>query len=160
MSCSPALKWSLALMLPLTLAWKSPLHGPGNSGGLEQRIVEFLAEREFKVVVTDEVMNGMPVISASRDLCHLLVLGSSSYGGDRGMIRQRATETERIFFIFRGAVHPDQPTLLTVLDEQWSRFLRKVGLRRHVPPVIAVVAAAACQAEQLPWGALGEGEAL
>jgi hypothetical protein len=42
MSCSPALKWFIALLLPLTLGWKLTVH-PDNPHELTKSLVEFFA---------------------------------------------------------------------------------------------------------------------
>ncbi|MCA1453152.1 hypothetical protein I6F35_07945 [Bradyrhizobium sp. BRP22] len=42
----------------------------------------------------------------------------------------------------------------TVLDYLWTRFLRELGLVRHISPVISVAESSSCDAERLPWGEL------
>jgi hypothetical protein len=75
-------------------------------------------------------------------------------GSNRDLVRHLAAGTDRSFVVFRGTVYTQQPILWTVLDYLWSRFLRELGLVRHITPVIAVAVNTSCNAERLPWGEL------
>ena len=150
MSYSPALRWFIALLLPLTLAWKLTV-GLDDSNELKNRIVDFLVQHQFDVVVTEEVVEGMPTIRAASEACRMLISKTTPSGWRRHMISELATATDRIFIVFRGRVYTEQPTWLTLVIHLWSRFLRKLGLVRNTTPVIAVIARALCDAESLPW---------
>ena len=90
--------------------------------------------------------------------CRLQILKLNPDGSDRDLVRHLAMGTDyRLFFVFRGTVYTQQPTLRTVLNHFWSRFLRVLGFIRHNTPVIAVLAGSSCAAEQLPWGELQGG---
>ena len=153
MSCSPVLKWSVVLLLTLTVAWKAAIR-PDDSTDLKNRIVEFLSQHRFDVTVADEIMEDMPIIRATRDDCSMLVMKASPRGWDRDVIHQLAGESAGVFVIFRGDVYAQQPTRLTMASYIWSNLLRELGLRRHAIPVIAVAAQANCNAESLPWNDL------
>src|SRR5262249_41886978 len=73
--------------------------------------------------------------------------------------RHLAAGADRSFVVFRGTVYIQQPIPLTVFHYLWSRFLRELGLTRHITPVIAVAANSSCNAEQLPWTELQSLEA-
>jgi hypothetical protein len=152
---SPAFKWLIALLLPLTLVWKVTA-APDASLELKDNLVEFLVHHQFEVVVLEESMDTMPVIRATTGTCGMLVMKISPDGWQRDLIRDRAQATDRVFFIFRGKVYADQPTWLTAAAGLWSRELRKLGLRSHITPVIAVIAPELCNAERLPWDELHE----
>ena len=153
MNCSPALKWSIVLLLPLTLAWKVAV-GPDDASDLELEIVKFLRNRQFDVTSTSEMMNYMPVIHASSGSCRMLVAKIVPDGSSRDLIGDLATANDRVFIVFRGRIYAQQPILFTVLHYLWSRFLRELGLVRHITPVLAVVATTCCDAEQLQWDVL------
>jgi hypothetical protein len=152
---SPALKWSVIVLLPLTIGWK--LAGkPENPAEIQNSIVEFLTKQQFDVGVTDEMMEYMGIINARSRLCQLRVARVSPLGHQTDLVRQASTTSERTFYVFRGTVYPEQPVRLTVASYLWFRFLRELGLVSRVPPVLAVVTS--CDAEQLPWSALGSQE--
>ena len=156
---SPAFKWLLALLLPLTLVWKLTA-APDASLELKDKLVDFLGNHRFDVVVLEEWMDTMPVIRATTGTCRMLVMKISADGWQRDLIRDHAEATDHVFFIFRGKVYPDQPTWLTAAAGLWSRLLRELGVRRHITPVIAVIAPQLCNAEGLPWEELHERDVL
>jgi DNA-binding transcriptional LysR family regulator len=153
-SYSPALRWFIALLLPLTLAWKLTI-GLDDSNELKNRIVELLVQHQFDVVVTEEVVEDMPTIRATSEACRMLISKASPSGWRRHMISELAAATDRTFIVFRGMVYTEQPTWLTLVIHSWSRVLRKLGFVRNTTPVIAVVATVPCDAERLPWDELG-----
>src|SRR5262249_37510586 len=155
---SPALKWFIVLLLPLTLCWKLTVR-PDDSTKLGYNIVKFLTDQHFDVTVTDEEMNGMPIVRADADGCRMLIARISAQGWERDMIPGRATSNDSVFVVFRGRVYANQPTWLTVVSHLWSRFLYELGLVPHVTPVIAVVASTSCNANRLPWNQLRESSA-
>jgi hypothetical protein len=142
-------------LLLLTLAWKSSV-GLEDSKELPSKLIEFLVQHEFDVIATEENMDDMPILRATRGPCSMLVLKTSPYGWRQHMISDLATTTGRAFTVFRGRVYTEQPTWQTLATHLWSRFLRELGLLRHTTPVIAVVAPAACDGERLPWDKLRE----
>jgi hypothetical protein len=161
---SPAFKWFIALLLPLTLAWKlvPSVEFPEDSNNLKNKILEVLAQHQFAVTVTDDsvtLLTELPIIHATRGSCHMLVAKASPYGFDRDYIRHLDKNTaDHMFFVFRGKIYAEQPTWLTAFNERWSTLLRKLGFAAHEPPVLAVVANTACDAEQLPWNEVRRGD--
>jgi hypothetical protein len=157
---SPAFKWFIALLLPITIVWKLTAAPYASSYELKDKLVEFLVHHQFDVVVLEEQYDYMPVISASAGRCRMLIMKVSADGWQRDLVRARAQATGRAFFVFRGKVYPDQPIWLTAAAHLWSRGLQKLGLRSHIIPVIAVIAPELCGAERLPWDELHESGAL
>ena len=155
MTYSPALKWSVIVLLPLTIGWKA-VGKPENPVEIQNSIVEFLTKQQFDVSVTDETLEYMGIINARSHLCQLRVARVSPLGHQADLVRQASTTSDRTFYVFRGTVYPEQPVRLTVASYLWFRFLRELGLVSRVPPVLAVVTS--CDAEQLPWSALGSQE--
>jgi hypothetical protein len=150
---SPALKWSLVLLLPLTLCWKLAVAlRSDDSAHKTDPVVEFLTQHQFSVIVGDEILYGSPVITASSGECRLLVAKISPLGDSIDQVQSLATKTDRTFIVFRGMIYSTQPLLLTFVDYVWFRSLRRLGLVSHIPTVLAVVSS--CDAEQLPWSAL------
>ena len=87
MSYSPALKWFVALLLTVTLAWKLTV-GLADSNELKEKIVEFLVQHQFNVSISEEIVEDMPAIRASKEACRMLILKSSSNGWRRHMISE------------------------------------------------------------------------
>ena len=140
-------------MLLVALGWKIAIQ-PDDPNYLKEDLIKFLERNHFSVVVTDEVVNDTPIIRATTASCHLQIGRLTPDGSNRNLIRHIAAGTDRSFVVFRGTVYAQQPVLLTVLDYLWSRFLRELGLIRHIAPVINVAANSSCNAERLPWGEL------
>ena len=150
-SYSPALKWSVLILLPLTIAWKLAIKRE-HPIEIQDAIVEFLANQQFDVTVIGETTNDMmPIIEANSDSCRLRVARVSPVRDEVNFVRRLGGPTDHIFFVFRRAVYPQQP-FLTAVSYFWFRFLLKLGLVSRIPPVIAVVSS--CNAEQLPWSVL------
>jgi hypothetical protein len=159
MHCTPALKWFIALLLPLTLGWKLTVR-PDDPRELNDSLVEFLARHQFDVIVTEEKMENSPVIDATAGSCRILAGKISPDGDTWQLVHRFAAPKDHVFAVFDGRAYPAQPTSLTAVSGLWSRFLREMGLARHQTLVIAVVASATCDAEELPWDELREAGVL
>jgi len=94
------------------------------------------------------------MLQATAGSCRMVVAKSPPIGSDRDVIRRLATGTDRVFVVYRGKVYADQPTWLTVSDFLWARLQRELGLNAQAAPVLAVIAAPNCGAEQLFWDEL------
>jgi len=148
---SLALRWSILILLPLTIAWKLAVKRE-NPIEIQNAIVEFLASQQFDVTVTKEPMYFMPLIEASSASCSLRVLRVSPLGDEANVVHSFVGSTDHIFFVFRRSVYTQQPVWLTRTSYLWFKFLVQLGLVSRIPPVIAV--ASSCNAEQLPWSVL------
>jgi hypothetical protein len=148
---SPALKWSLALLLPLTVGWKLASR-PNDRIDRQDGVLEFLAQQKFSVAVTSETINGSAVITADSAACHLIVARMLPLQDSLVQLQYRAATTDHVFIVFRGSIYEKQPLLLTISDYLWFRFLVASGLASHIPPVLAVISS--CNAQQLPWRGL------
>jgi hypothetical protein len=147
---SPALKWLLIVLVPLTLGWK--LVGEGRiSSGAKIDIIDFLSHQGFEV--RKRILGDFPFIDATAktDACRMTVFEVSPDGWTRDIARQILGETKYQFFVFRGNIYTEQPTWLTLSDHLWSRAVRKIGFARLDVPVIAVSVAGPCHPERLPW---------
>jgi hypothetical protein len=151
-SCSPALRWFIGFLLPLTFAWKLAA-GAGDPNEIPKTIAQFLKYREFEDVRTEEVMDGMWAVRARRGDCRLFVVEVSSKGWTRDVIRTFADASDRLFVVVLGSVYAYDSTWLTVTNDIYVRVLRKIGLARRAP-ILGVAAAATCAAERLPWNEL------
>lgn len=156
MNSSGALRWSIVLILLVSVGWKIaiPLDNPND---LKDELVAFFERNHFKVIVSDEMVNYTPIIRATTTSCRLQIARLTPDGSNRDLIRYFAMRSDRSFVVFRGTVYAQQPILWTVLNYIWSRVLRELGLIRHITPVIAVVADSSCDVERLPWGELYAG---
>ncbi|WP_454632731.1 hypothetical protein [Bradyrhizobium cenepequi] len=153
MSSSSAFRASIAIVVLLAIGWKIAVPADDKSH-LKQDLVEFLEARHFNVVVADQSVNDTPIIRATTATCQLQVARLTPDGSNANLIRHLAPGAEHSFVVFRGAVYTRQPVFWTVLDYLWSRFLRELGLVRHISPVISVTESSSCDAERLPWGEL------
>jgi hypothetical protein len=151
MKYSPALRWSVLILLPLTIAGKLAAK-PEQPIEVQDAIVAFLANQQFNVTVTGETTDDMPIVEANSDSCRLRVAKVSPVRDEVNFVRRLGGPTDNIFFVFRRAVYAEQPTRLTAVSYFWFRFLLKLRLVSRIPPVIAVVSS--CNAEQLPWSVL------
>jgi hypothetical protein len=142
----------IIILLSLTVGWKAAVK-PENPVEIQNSIVEFLTKQEFDVSVTDESMEYTGIIDARSRSCQLRVARVSPLGHEADLVSRASAPNNHTFFVFRGTVYPEQPIRLTVASYLWFRFLRELGLVSRVPPVLAVVTS--CDAEQLPWSALG-----
>jgi hypothetical protein len=140
-------------MLLLAIGWKIAIE-PDDPNYLKEGLVKFLERNHFNVVVTDEVVNDTPIIQATTASCYLQIARLTPDGSNRNLIRHIAAGTDHSFVVFRGAVYAQQPVLWTVVNYLWSRFLRELGLIRHITPVVNVAVNSSCNAERLPWGEL------
>lgn len=153
MKFSPALKWLIATLLPLTLAWKLAVALRLNNPAEERNaIIEFLIRNQFNVVIVNEMIDEWPVIAARSDECRLLVAKISPRGDSIDQVERLATVFNRTFIVFRGMVYSKQPVFLTLVNYLWFTSVWRLGLVSHVPIVLAVISS--CDARGLPWGAL------
>jgi hypothetical protein len=154
---SPALKWSMVILLPLTISWKATAR-PENPVEIQNAIIGFLTEQKFDVSVTDQSMEYMGIVEARSRSCQLRVAKISPLGHETDLVRRASSPSDRTFYVYRGAVYAEQPVRRTVAGYLWFRFLRELGVVSRIPPVLAVVTS--CNAEQLPWSALGSQQPL
>ena len=153
MSSSGAFKWFIAGVLLLAIAWKIAIRPEARSHP-EEHLIKFFERNQFKVVVTDQLVNYTPIIRATSASCQLQIARLTPDGSNRDLVRHFAAGLDRSFVVFAGKVYAQQPVLLTVLHYLWSRFLREVGFIERVSPVINVAMNSSCDAERLPWGEL------
>jgi hypothetical protein len=150
---SRALKFSLILLLPLTLAWKLAVAlKPSDSAESTNTIVAFLARHQFSVDTGKEMLNGLSVITARSRGCRLLVIRISPLGLSTDEVERLATDDDRTFVVFRGGIYSKQPVFLTTVNYLWFTSLRRLGLVSQIPLVLAVISS--CDTEQLPWDTL------
>ena len=87
MKFSSVLRWPVALLIPLTLAWKIavPLYNPDD---LKEELVEFFEKEGFNVVVVDRMLNYVPIIQATTASCHLLIARLTPDGSNRNLFER------------------------------------------------------------------------
>jgi hypothetical protein len=158
-SCSPAFRWFVAVLLVLTLGWKSAEIAYGRTSAAnepEEKVAErqlsaFLVNNHFQIVQSREVVFGMQLVVAITPVCQLRVALSSSRGWHRDLIKNMSADAADTFVVFGGRIYPEQPMLRTVPDFLWSRFLNGFGLPVRSASVFTVLAGNNCAARQLPW---------
>jgi len=150
---SPTLKFSLILLLTLSLAWKLAVAlKPNDLAESTNTIVAFLARNQFSVVSENEMLDGLTGITARSSGCRLLVIRISPLGDSTGQVDSLATDADRTFVVFRGVIYSKQPVFLTTVNYLWFTSLRRLGLVSRIPLVIAVISS--CDPEELPWDTL------
>ena len=65
MSSSSAFKWSIVFIILLSIAWKIAIP-PDNPDDLKDDLIEFFEHNHFNVVVTEQMVNYVPIIQANR----------------------------------------------------------------------------------------------
>jgi hypothetical protein len=148
---SPAFKWSVIVLIPLTIGWKLVSEEQASDQS-KIDISEFLSHHKFDI--TRRTVAGVPVIDATAGMCRMTVVEAAPDGWMRDFIRDILGATEHRFTVFRGNIYREHPALLTLTDYWWSKSLRKLGLARRDAPVISVSATESCDAERLPWNEL------
>jgi hypothetical protein len=159
-TCSRALRWSLVLLIPLTLGWKvvAAQRAPYQ---LKDRMIVFLTRHHLQVEVTDRmIVSDMPLINATAGTCRMQIVEASPDGSNRDVIRDLAKASDELFVVFRGEIYREQPTWLTVSHALWSRYLRQLGFSSSAMPIIAVAATTSCNARRLPWAELTDFHSL
>jgi hypothetical protein len=145
---SPAFKWTVGLLIPLTLAWKISV-GADNPNEFTDRIVDFLARRGFAVTPEE----GLGLIRATRGECRMFVVDREGTGWSRQLVASSGEASDRNFFAFRGEIYEGDPNWLTAITNIYFRMLRRLGLGRSAL-VVGVAAPPACDAERLAWNEL------
>ena len=165
-SSSSLFKCFLAIVFLLSVAWKiaspsisdnylrSDLTPPINYNDLKKDLTNFLGRKYSDLVVTEQRVNLISILEANTASCRLRIVRLAFDGSDRDLVQHLASGADGLFFVFRGRVYTQQPVLLTLISTLWFKFIRKLGLIEHIPPVIAVAANSSCGAERLPWSEL------
>lgn len=137
----------------MTFTWKLVAEHPAPHE-MQGHIVQFLMSHGFDVT-EQTLVEGVPIMRATKGDCSMIVAEASPDGSTRDVMRHVATTIDQHFVVFRDKIYDEQPTWLTVTEDWWSRYLRKVGISRQpeVPPIM-VAANRSCVAEQLPWAEL------
>ena len=151
MNYSNVFKCSVAVILLLSIGWKISARN-NDQDSPNDSIIQYLERRHFNAVVTEKY--GLPIIQANSASCQLQIAVLRPDGSDRDLVRGLVTGTDRLFVVFRGRVYAKQPVFWTELNFLWSKFLRELGLARHIAPVIAVAAEPSCNADGFPWDEL------
>lgn len=153
MSSSSVFKLFIAIILLLSIAWKIAIP-PESQNELKKSLISFFERNHFKVAVTEQMVNYLPIIQANTVSCHLQIARLTPDGSNGDLIRSLLTPRDSLFVVFRGRVYAQQPVLWTVSYYFLSRFLRELGLIRNITPVIAVATNSSCDVERLPWSEL------
>ncbi len=119
------------------------------------RIVVFLDRHGFQVDRNDR-SDGSPFVQAAAGGCRLLAVFAAPQGWYRDIIRRLAGPQDEVFFVFGGAVYPDQPIWQTWTRHYWRLLNLYAGRRIPAHPVLGIVASRACDLRNLPWQDLAE----
>jgi hypothetical protein len=141
------LECSLAVVLALTLAVKFATGPTVSSSALETeenfRLVGILEASGFTIEPYLADMEP-PMVPARKPGCRLLAGRASPLGWHRGVLESLVQPNERLFFVYGGQIHSEQPVLHTILAHHVARFRGYFGLPGTEEPVIAVIAERGC----------------
>jgi hypothetical protein len=151
-SYSPAFKWFIGVLLPLTFAWKLAAD-TGDPNEILKAVAEFLRHQEFEAAETEEVIDGMWAVRARRGDCRLFVVEISGKGWTKELTRLFADTSDQLFIVVQGSAHEKDSTWLAIANDIYVRALRKIRLARPAP-ILGVAASPICAAERLPWNEL------
>ena len=154
MSFSPAFKWSIFLLLLLTLGWKAAVHliiKPGaDEENASRRAADFFIREHFNVSV-EEKYEGQATIRAIAGPCRVLAMQVSPVDWHREILERNAGPADSVFVVFDGKVYSRQPIWLTVPNALWAKFRGQLGLKTSAKPVWFIIAPKSCDADRLPW---------
>lgn len=164
MKPTPAFKWLLIFLIPLTFTWK--LVATENQASdelqpkiLQQNIGRFLENHNLHVT-EDTPIDGVPVVRATSGDCSMIVAEVSPDGATRYVMGQLARAMDHSFIVYRGHIYGEQPTWTAITQDWWARALRKLGIARSQASSIMVAATRSCGAERLPWAELSASSLL
>jgi hypothetical protein len=144
-------KLVVALILALTVGWKIGLgliNNQDERDDFNSVLVEFLVRQHF-AAFEDSDISGVKAVSPD---CRLLITKKETRVWDQDSIKRFASADDRVFFVYRQAVYTTLPNWSIVIDQYWSRFLRKMQFKRPTESaIIAVIASPRCNIERLPW---------
>jgi hypothetical protein len=139
------------LFLALSVGWKIALGLTNNQGkqdDFKPVLIDFLARQHFAVSDAND-FGGVEAIAGD---CRLRIIWTEIRAWKQDTIKDIASADDRVFFVYRQVIYPDLPTWSIVANQYWSNFLRKIELKHPIEsPILAVIAPARCNAEQLPW---------
>jgi hypothetical protein len=98
-SYSPALKWFVVLLFPLTFAGKFNII-QDEPKELKSTVVEFLLRHNFKVSVDETLWSSMPVIEGTTNTCRMVLAEVPAQGGSNLFLFREFTKTTDVQFEF------------------------------------------------------------
>src|SRR5207245_2325013 len=101
---TPAFRWSLVFLIPITFMWKLLVEEHPAPRETEKRIVRFLIVQGFNV--TEQVlMESVPIVRATKGDCSMIVAQASPDGSTRDIMRHVTATMEQHFVVFRGKIY-------------------------------------------------------
>jgi hypothetical protein len=149
---TPAFKWSLILLIPLTFTWKLLPESPATYE-MQGHIVRFLTAHGFNIV-EHTFVGTVQIVHAIKGDCSAILAEASLDGSTRDVMQHVDPMMDQHFVVFRGKVYDGQPVWLTATEDSWTRYLRRLRISQPVMPPVMVAESRSCAAEQLPWAEL------
>ena len=146
----------LVLSVGLKLVIDIPSSRLDERESLKGGVAAFLSRQGFQVNSGDREETGSPFLQASRGECRFLVVVAAPEGWHRDIIHQQASGQERVFFVFTGAVYPDQPSWRSWAYHYWRRLNGYVGHRLPARPVLGIVTPPECDLGYVAWREIAE----
>ncbi|MGA7383960.1 MAG: hypothetical protein WBW81_04465 [Methylocella sp.] len=147
-------KLVLCGLLVLTLSFKVAVGMRQFVSGQEEMvragIATFLARQGFEPDPAIAIQHPIGVSGHSGG-CQLFIAEVAPQGWQRHIPRRIASDGDHVFFFFRGHKYQDQPVWLTRPSGYWNIFLRNLGFRAPVEPVLGIVASPPCDLNAFPW---------
>jgi len=145
----------VAAVFAATIALKStgPKEAPRPTGiDLDQTIENWLARQGFAV---SPGAFGHGSLGRKND-CQVHVENVELDGENLQAMRIREPDNAREFFVYRGRILSDYPSLRVDVGEIWRRISLRLGFSASRVPCLVIWATGPCAVEALPWMELAE----
>lgn len=150
-----ALRMGLALLLVISVGGKiaisnqSPRVADATMGKTATvELAAFLNRQGFRV---ESDWPESPFVSATAGDCRITALVAAPQGWHRNILRQTASGTDQVLFVYGNTIYQDQPVWLTWTDYYWSLLNRYVGRKLPIRPVLGILALQTCNLHDIPW---------
>lgn len=152
MTFRPALSMIFGLILVVSLSLKLPgliTAAVGEASMIPRRIATVLERNDYHVElsrqkVIQEAPDELAWVYGAAGACQVRIAEVSPQGWHRSLISQLAVGNQ-LFYTFGGETYSDQPIMRTRTYAYWRKLNRYLGLSTPNRPVLALIAAPACQ---------------
>ncbi|MEP9376692.1 hypothetical protein ABLE91_08280 [Aquabacter sp. CN5-332] len=114
----------------------------------------FLEQQGLSVLGVHQNLDLTLVDAEKRPSCRITLANMAPQGWHGGVVRRMADDGAQLFFVFDGAIFPEQPAMRARLQLYLSLILRHLGFSAPVHPLLGVIADKDCHAATYPWANL------
>ena len=139
---------ALSLMLKILATQSNPEADPKATAIALERMLD---EAGFDAAVVRLGRSPGIIVTARSGQCRLLAGDYLPHGTFADVYASLAAPVGALHYAYRGQIYSRPPKASSLLDFYLWREVRRIGIQRGRPAVIAVAAAPACDLESLPW---------